>query len=100
MPRRSLAHLYRDEFTNYSLAKFQQDLLAGLTVAAVALPFDAILERIIRIFGGTQCPSTKPPTSSFAMTRLQYVKRRFANLLIMCRRTSLIPCSTHPCREK
>jgi SulP family sulfate permease len=38
MPRRSLAHLYRDEFTNYSLAKFQQDLLAGLTVAAVALP--------------------------------------------------------------
>ncbi len=38
MPRRSLAHLYRDEFTNYSPAKFQQDLLAGLTVAAVALP--------------------------------------------------------------
>jgi sulfate permease, SulP family len=38
MPRRSLARLYRDEFTGYSLAKFQQDLLAGLTVAAVALP--------------------------------------------------------------
>ena len=38
MPRRSLARLYRDEFTEYSLAKFQQDLLAGLTVAAVALP--------------------------------------------------------------
>ena len=38
MPRRSLARLYRDEFTGYSLAKFQQDLFAGLTVAAVALP--------------------------------------------------------------
>jgi sulfate permease, SulP family len=39
MPRRSLARLYKDEFTGYSLAKFQQDLLAGLTVAAVALAF-------------------------------------------------------------
>jgi sulfate permease, SulP family len=38
MPRRSLARLYRDEFTGYSLARFGQDLLAGLTVAAVALP--------------------------------------------------------------
>ncbi|MEK6752982.1 MAG: SulP family inorganic anion transporter [Chloroflexota bacterium] len=38
MPRRNLARLYKDEFSNYSLAKFQQDLLAGLTVAAVALP--------------------------------------------------------------
>jgi sulfate permease, SulP family len=38
MPRRSLARLYKDEFTGYSLAKFQQDLLAGLTIAAVALP--------------------------------------------------------------
>ena len=38
MPRRSLARLYRDEFTGYSPAKFQQDALAGLTVAAVALP--------------------------------------------------------------
>ncbi len=38
MPRRSLAQLYRDEFTGYNSAKFQQDLLAGITVAAVALP--------------------------------------------------------------
>jgi SulP family sulfate permease len=38
MPRRSLTRLYRDEFAGYSLAKFQQDALAGLTVAAVALP--------------------------------------------------------------
>ena len=38
MPRRSLTRLYKDEFIDYSLAKFQQDLLAGLTVAAVALP--------------------------------------------------------------
>jgi SulP family sulfate permease len=38
MPRRSLARLYRDEFSGYSPAKFQQDLLAGFTVAAVALP--------------------------------------------------------------
>jgi SulP family sulfate permease len=38
MPRRSLARLYRDEFSGYNFAKFQQDLLAGLTVAAVALP--------------------------------------------------------------
>ncbi len=38
MPRRSLARLYKDEFSNYSLVKFRQDLLAGLTVAAVALP--------------------------------------------------------------
>ena len=38
MPRRSLSRLYQDEFLNYSLARFQQDLLAGLTVAAVALP--------------------------------------------------------------
>lgn len=38
MPRRSLARLYRDEFGGYSYSKFQQDLLAGLTVAAVALP--------------------------------------------------------------
>jgi len=38
MSRRSLARLYKDEFTGYSLARFQQDLLAGLTVAAVALP--------------------------------------------------------------
>ena len=38
MPRRSLVRLYKDEFSGYSLAKFQQDLFAGLTVAAVALP--------------------------------------------------------------
>lgn len=38
MPRRSLAKLYRDEFGGYSFVKFRQDLLAGLTVAAVALP--------------------------------------------------------------
>jgi SulP family sulfate permease len=38
MPRRSLARLYKDEFTGYSLAKFQLDLIAGLSVAAVALP--------------------------------------------------------------
>lgn len=38
MPRRSLVQLYRDEFRGYTSAKFQQDLLAGLTVAAVALP--------------------------------------------------------------
>jgi SulP family sulfate permease len=30
--------LYRDEFSGYSAVRFQQDLLAGLTVAAVALP--------------------------------------------------------------
>ena len=38
MPRRNLPQLYRDEFSNYNASKFRQDLLAGLTVAAVALP--------------------------------------------------------------
>jgi len=38
MQRRNLIHLYRDEFTGYNVAVFRQDLLAGLTVAAVALP--------------------------------------------------------------
>ncbi len=38
MPRRSLPRLLKDEFTGYSLPIFRQDLLAGLTVAAVALP--------------------------------------------------------------
>ena len=38
MSRRSLPQLYRDEFTGYNVARFQQDLMAGLTVAAVALP--------------------------------------------------------------
>jgi hypothetical protein len=36
MPRRSLTRLYQHEFSGYSLAKFQQDALAGLTVTAVA----------------------------------------------------------------
>ena len=36
--RRNLAQLYRDEFAGYNAGKFRQDLLAGLTVAAVALP--------------------------------------------------------------
>ncbi|MCW5873641.1 MAG: SulP family inorganic anion transporter [Anaerolineales bacterium] len=38
MPRRNLVQLYRSEFAGYNLTKFRQDLLAGLTVAAVALP--------------------------------------------------------------
>ena len=38
MPRRSLKRLYLDEFAGYSSAKFRQDFLAGLAVAAVALP--------------------------------------------------------------
>lgn len=38
MSRRSLKELYTAEFTGYNRAKFQQDLLAGLTVTAVALP--------------------------------------------------------------
>ncbi len=38
MQRRNLLQLYRDEFTGYNMAIFRQDLLAGLTVAAVALP--------------------------------------------------------------
>lgn len=38
MPRRSIRQLYKDEFKGYNLSKFQHDLLAGLTVAAVALP--------------------------------------------------------------
>lgn len=38
MPRRSYARLLQDEFRGYNAAKFRQDLLAGLTVAAVALP--------------------------------------------------------------
>lgn len=38
MPRRSLAQLYRDEFSGYNTTKFQKDILAGITVAAVALP--------------------------------------------------------------
>lgn len=38
MPRRSLRRLLRDEFAGYSLDILRQDTLAGLTVAAVALP--------------------------------------------------------------
>jgi SulP family sulfate permease len=38
MPRRSLIQLYKDEFRGYNLVGFRQDVLAGLTVAAVALP--------------------------------------------------------------
>src|SRR6478672_8719565 len=38
MPHRSYPQLLKDEFRSYNAAKFRQDLLAGLTVAAVALP--------------------------------------------------------------
>jgi len=38
MQRLSLWDLWRREFSHYSAGKFRQDLLAGLTVAAVALP--------------------------------------------------------------
>ena len=38
MPRRSLPELWKSELTGYTLDKFRKDLLAGLTVAAVALP--------------------------------------------------------------
>lgn len=38
MPSMSLIELWQREFAGYSPAKFRQDLLAGLTVAAVALP--------------------------------------------------------------
>jgi SulP family sulfate permease len=33
-----LVQIWRDEFRGYNLSKFQRDLLAGITVAAVALP--------------------------------------------------------------
>ena len=38
MQRLSLLALWRREFSGYNAGKFRQDLLAGLTVAAVALP--------------------------------------------------------------
>jgi SulP family sulfate permease len=38
MQRLSLFDLWRREFSHYGAGKFRQDLLAGLTVAAVALP--------------------------------------------------------------
>ncbi len=34
----ALLHIWRDEFRGYSVHSFQRDLLAGITVAAVALP--------------------------------------------------------------
>jgi SulP family sulfate permease len=38
MGRKNYIQMLRDEFQGYNCTKFQQDLLAGLTVAAVALP--------------------------------------------------------------
>lgn len=38
MHRLSLLQLWKREFTGYNIGTFRQDLLAGLTVAAVALP--------------------------------------------------------------
>ena len=38
MGRKSFPQMLKDEFTGYNAHKFQKDLLAGLTVAAVALP--------------------------------------------------------------
>ncbi len=38
MRRRNLWQSYRQEFGGYTASKFRQDLLAGITVAAVALP--------------------------------------------------------------
>jgi SulP family sulfate permease len=38
MPHRYLYRRYCQEFQNYTASKFRQDLLAGITVAAVALP--------------------------------------------------------------
>lgn len=38
MGRKNYIQMLREEFSGYSRTKFQQDLLAGLTVAAVALP--------------------------------------------------------------
>ena len=38
LPFRTLLSLWRREFAGYTLSKFQKDLLAGLTVAAVGLP--------------------------------------------------------------
>lgn len=38
MPRRTLKQLYQAEFTDYNQHKFKNDLLAGINVAAVALP--------------------------------------------------------------
>ncbi|MGQ0604135.1 MAG: SulP family inorganic anion transporter, partial [Anaerolineales bacterium] len=38
MPNRTLPQVLKTEFENYTAHKFQQDVLAGITVAAVALP--------------------------------------------------------------
>src|SRR3982751_2070766 len=38
MQHRSYPQLLKEEFRGYTTAKFRQDLIAGLTVAAVALP--------------------------------------------------------------
>jgi SulP family sulfate permease len=38
MGRKNYIQMLRDEFKGYNRTKLQQDLLAGLTVAAVALP--------------------------------------------------------------
>jgi len=38
MPRRNLPQLLKSEFSGYTAARFRQDFLAGITVAAVALP--------------------------------------------------------------
>jgi len=38
MPRRTLKQLYQVEFADYNQTKFKNDLLAGINVAAVALP--------------------------------------------------------------
>lgn len=38
MGRKNYIQMLREEFSGYNRSKFQQDLLAGLTVAAVALP--------------------------------------------------------------
>src|SRR5687768_18481655 len=38
MTHYSFPQLLRHDFAGYNIPKFQQDLLAGLTVAAVALP--------------------------------------------------------------
>ena len=38
MPKRSLKQLYFSEFSGYTFEKLRKDLMAGLTVAAVALP--------------------------------------------------------------
>jgi SulP family sulfate permease len=37
-PQINLIHIWRDEFRGYNLSIFQRDLMAGVTVAAVALP--------------------------------------------------------------